>query len=66
MPQRPWTGRRECRYLRINAAHTKAGLREDAEPDDVAGNVAAHSVNRERARHGVTKARAPLGRTVER
>ena len=58
MPQRPWTGRRQCRYLHVNTGHTNAGLRERGELDDVAGNIAARAVNKERARHGETKMRS--------
>jgi hypothetical protein len=62
MPQRPWTGRRQRQYLHISAGQIKAGLREHGEPDDVAGNIAgdlaARAVKKERARHGETKMRS--------
>ena len=47
MPQRVWSKRRERQY-----DHIKAGLRERGEPEDLAEEIAARTVNKERARAG--------------
>jgi hypothetical protein len=47
MPQRAWTAKRERQYRDI-----KASLRDQGRPEDVAEQVAARTVNKERARAG--------------
>ena len=50
MPQRAWSARRERQY-----DHIKAGLRERGEPEDTAEEIAARTVNKERARAGESR-----------
>ena len=47
MPQRSWSKKRERQY-----DHIKSGLEERGRPEDVAEEIAARTVNKERARHG--------------
>jgi hypothetical protein len=47
MPQRSWTKRRERQY-----EHIKEGLEERGRPEDLAEEIAARTVNKERARAG--------------
>ena len=47
MPQRAWSKKRERQY-----AHIKEGLESRGEPADVAEEIAARTVNKERARAG--------------
>jgi len=47
MPQRAWSKKRERQY-----AHIKEGLREQGRSEDVAEEIAARTVNKERARAG--------------
>jgi hypothetical protein len=47
MPQRAWNQKRERQY-----EHVKQGLRERGEPESVAEEIAARTVNKERARAG--------------
>jgi hypothetical protein len=47
MPQRAWSQRRERQY-----DHIKAGLLERGEDEDTAEEIAARTVNKERARAG--------------
>jgi hypothetical protein len=47
MPQRAWNKKRERQY-----EHIKEGLRERGEKEDVAEEIAARTVNKERARSG--------------
>jgi hypothetical protein len=47
MPQQAWNKKRERRY-----DHIKAGLRKRGEPEAVAEEIAARTVNKERARSG--------------
>jgi hypothetical protein len=47
MPQRAWSRKRERQY-----DHIKEGLRERGESEDTAEEVAARTVNKERARAG--------------
>jgi hypothetical protein len=47
MPQRAWSQRRERQY-----DHIKAGLRDRGEDEDTAEEIAARTVNKERARAG--------------
>jgi hypothetical protein len=50
MPQQTWSRKRERQY-----EHIKAGLEERGRPEDVAEEIAARTVNKERARHGEAK-----------
>jgi hypothetical protein len=50
MPQGAWTKKRERQY-----DHIKQGLLERGEPTDEAEEVAARTVNKERARSGESK-----------
>jgi hypothetical protein len=47
MPQRAWNQRRERQY-----DHIKAGLLDRGEDEDTAEEIAARTVNKERARAG--------------
>jgi hypothetical protein len=47
MPQRAWNAKRERQY-----EHIKSGLRERGEDEDTAEEIAARTVNKERARAG--------------
>jgi hypothetical protein len=47
MPQRAWSNKRERQY-----EHIKKGLRERGEDADTAEEIAARTVNKERARKG--------------
>jgi hypothetical protein len=47
MPQRAWSDKRERQY-----DHIKAGLRERGETEGTAEEIAARTVNKERARAG--------------
>ena len=53
MPQRAWSEKRERQY-----EHIKDGLRERGESEDVAEEIAARTVNKERARSGEAKQRS--------
>src|SRR4051812_43378827 len=50
MPQGAWSKKRERQY-----EHVKEGLRERGESEDVAEEIAARTVNKERARSGEAK-----------
>jgi hypothetical protein len=47
MPQRAWSKKRERQYQ-----HIKQGLEEEGRSEDVAEEIAARTVNKERARAG--------------
>jgi hypothetical protein len=47
MPQRGWSKKRERQYQ-----HIKEGLQEQGRDEDKAEEIAARTVNKERARHG--------------
>jgi hypothetical protein len=47
MPQRSWSDRRERQY-----EHIKEGLREQGRSEETAEEIAARTVNKERARSG--------------
>jgi hypothetical protein len=53
MPQRAWSDKRERQY-----EHIKEGLLERGEKTDVAEEIAARTVNKERARHGESRERS--------
>ena len=50
MPQEAWNDKRERQY-----EHIKEGLVERGEGEDKAEEIAARTVNKERARHGETQ-----------
>jgi plasmid stabilization system protein ParE len=50
MPQRAWSRKRERQY-----EHIKDGLEERGRSEDEAEEIAARTVNKERARHGEAK-----------
>jgi hypothetical protein len=50
MPQAAWSGKRERQY-----DHIKDGLRSHGRSEDVAEEIAARTVNKERARSGEAK-----------
>jgi hypothetical protein len=50
MPQQAWNAKRERQY-----EHIKEGLRERGESEDTAEEIAARTVNKERARSGEAK-----------
>ena len=51
MPLQAWSAKRERQYQ-----HIKSGLEERGRPRDVAEEIAARTVNKERARHGEARA----------
>ena len=50
MPQRRWSAKRERQY-----EHIKSGLQERGYGDDTAEEIAARTVNKERARQGESR-----------
>jgi hypothetical protein len=58
MPQRAWSDKRERQY-----EHIKEGLRERGRSEDTAEEIAARTVNKERARSGEAKESSRLSRT---
>ncbi len=50
MPQAGWSNKRERQYQ-----HIKQGLKKRGRKNDVAEEIAARTVNKERARHGEAK-----------
>ena len=50
MPQQAWSAKRERQY-----EHIKKSLKDEGRSTDVAEEIAARTVNKERARHGETK-----------
>jgi len=57
MPQRAWSDKRERQYK-----HIKEGLEERGESEDTAEEIAARTVNKERARAGEAKRSSKLSR----
>jgi hypothetical protein len=53
MPQKSWSNKRERQYK-----HIKSSLRKRGRSEDVAEEIAARTVNKERARHGESKTRS--------
>jgi len=53
MPQRAWSDKRERQY-----EHIKGGLKKRGESEDKAEEIAARTVNKERARAGEAKQRS--------
>src|SRR6188768_1656468 len=58
MPQRAWSDKRERQY-----EHIKESLRERGESEDTAEEIAARTVNKERARAGEAREPSLLSRT---
>jgi plasmid stabilization system protein ParE len=58
MPQQGWSSKRERQY-----EHIKDGIVERGESEDVAEEIAARTVNKERARSGEARASSRLSRT---
>jgi hypothetical protein len=54
MPQATWSKKRERQY-----AHIKQGLKQRGKKAEVAEEIAARTVNKERARHGESKTASP-------
>ena len=54
MPQQAWSAKRERQY-----EHIKEGVLERGEDDDTAEEIAARTVNKERARAGEAKEASP-------
>jgi len=50
MPRKAWSAKRERQY-----EHIKEGLEEQGRPEDLAEEIAARTVNKERARSGEAK-----------
>lgn len=50
MPNTSWSDKRERQY-----EHIKAGLKQEGRSNDVAEEIAARTVNKERARHGESR-----------
>ncbi len=50
MPQQRWSAKRERQY-----DHIKKGLLDRGESEDTAEEIAARTVNKERARHGESR-----------
>jgi plasmid stabilization system protein ParE len=53
MPQQAWSPKRERQYV-----HIKGGLKARGESEPKAEEIAARTVNKERARHGESKTRS--------
>ena len=53
MPQQAWSNKRERQYK-----HIKEGLRERGESEDTAEEIAARTVNKERARSGEARTKS--------
>jgi hypothetical protein len=58
MPQEAWSAKRERQY-----EHIKEGLEDRGRSEDVAEEIAARTVNKERARHGEAKESSKLSKT---
>jgi plasmid stabilization system protein ParE len=57
MPQKAWSAKRERQY-----EHIKGGLKQRGTSEDKAEEIAARTVNKERARHGEAKTSSRLSR----
>ncbi len=57
MPQRAWSPKRERQY-----EHIKAGLERRGESEDTAEEIAARTVNKERAQHGEARQSSRLSK----
>jgi hypothetical protein len=58
MPQQAWNAKRERQY-----EHIKSGLKESGTPEEKAEEIAARTVNKERARKGEARESSRLSRT---
>ena len=58
MPQQAWSAKRERQY-----EHIKSGLKEGGTSEDKAQEIAARTVNKERARSGEARESSRLSRT---
>lgn len=58
MPQKAWSAKRERQYK-----HIKSGLKQRGTSEDKAEEIAARTVNKERARKGEAKSSSRLSRT---
>ena len=58
MPQSAWSSKRERQY-----DHIKSGLLDRGEDEDTAEEIAARTVNKERARYGEAKTASRLSKT---
>jgi hypothetical protein len=58
MPQRAWSAKRERQY-----AHIKKGLKQRGRSESTAEEIAARTVNKERARSGEARESSRLSRT---
>lgn len=54
MPRGQWSAKRERQY-----AHIKDGVKKQGRSEDVAEEIAARTVNKERARHGESRQSSP-------
>ena len=57
MPQEAWSNKRERQY-----EHIKAGLKKKGRSEDTAEEIAARTVNKERARSGEARTRSRTSR----
>jgi len=58
MPQQAWSKKRERQY-----EHIKGSLKKQGSSEDKAEEIAARTVNKERARSGEARQSSPLSRT---
>jgi hypothetical protein len=58
MPQQAWSAKRERQY-----EHIKGGLKKRGRSEGTAEEIAARTVNKERARHGEARESSRLSRT---
>ena len=58
MPQQTWSKKRERQY-----EHIKGSLKKQGSSEDKAEEIAARTVNKERARSGEARQSSPLSRT---
>ena len=58
MPQSAWSRKRERQY-----EHIKESLEKEGRDEDLAEEIAARTVNKERARHGEAKQSSRLSKT---
>lgn len=58
MPQKTWSNKRERQY-----EHIKEGYKKQGKSEDTAEEIAARTVNKERAQHGEAKTSSKLSRT---
>ena len=58
MPQQVWSKKRERQY-----EHIKSSLKKQGSSEDKAEEIAARTVNKERARSGEARQSSPLSRT---